>query len=128
MSKKFYVHARSYRLKIISPFLRRHFNVEGVLTPLEELAALLASCVHDVDHPGLTNQYLINTSRLINGHMQVNITRSVYSRISIRLREVFPLNNSIDSIISERPNTGGRAVTQKSAQIEAWKCNWPPLS
>ena len=88
--KKFYVHARSYRLKIISPFLRRHLNVEGVLTPLEELAALLASCVHDVDHPGLTNQYLINTSRSINGHLQVNITRSLYGRISIRLREVFP--------------------------------------
>jgi len=32
-----------------------------VLTPLECMAAILASAMHDVDHPGLTNQYLINT-------------------------------------------------------------------
>merc|ERR1711997_82362 len=34
----------------------------GVFTPLEVFAALFASSIHDVDHPGLTNQYLINTS------------------------------------------------------------------
>jgi cAMP-specific phosphodiesterase 4 len=32
-----------------------------VFTPLEVLAALLASTVHDVDHPGTTNQYLVTT-------------------------------------------------------------------
>jgi hypothetical protein len=26
------------------------------------MAALFAAAIHDVDHPGLTNQYLINTS------------------------------------------------------------------
>lgn len=26
------------------------------------LATIFASAIHDVDHPGLTNQYLINTS------------------------------------------------------------------
>jgi len=36
--------------------------LEGVFTPLEVLAAILASSIHDVDHPGVTNQYLINTS------------------------------------------------------------------
>ena len=36
--------------------------LEEVFTPLEILAAILASSIHDVDHPGLTNQYLVNTS------------------------------------------------------------------
>ncbi|CAB4062235.1 PDE4 [Lepeophtheirus salmonis] len=36
--------------------------LKGVFTPLEVMAAVFAASVHDVDHPGLTNQYLINTS------------------------------------------------------------------
>lgn len=36
--------------------------LENVFTPLEICAALFAACVHDVDHPGLTNQFLINSS------------------------------------------------------------------
>lgn len=33
-----------------------------MFTNLEILAAIFAAAVHDVDHPGLTNQYLINSS------------------------------------------------------------------
>jgi len=36
--------------------------LESVFTPLEVLAATFAAAIHDVDHPGLTNQYLINSS------------------------------------------------------------------
>ncbi|XP_055712690.1 cAMP-specific 3',5'-cyclic phosphodiesterase, isoforms N/G isoform X7 [Phlebotomus papatasi] len=36
--------------------------LESVFTPLEICGALFAACIHDVDHPGLTNQFLINTS------------------------------------------------------------------
>lgn len=39
--------------------------LENVFTPLEICAALFAACVHDVDHPGLTNQFLINSSKLL---------------------------------------------------------------
>ncbi|XP_019884770.1 cAMP-specific 3',5'-cyclic phosphodiesterase isoform X5 [Camponotus floridanus] len=36
--------------------------LESVFTPLEITAALFAASIHDVDHPGLTNQFLINSS------------------------------------------------------------------
>ena len=38
-------------------------SLQSVFTPLEIMAALFASSIHDVDHPGLTNQYLINSSK-----------------------------------------------------------------
>lgn len=34
-----------------------------MFTDLEILAALFASAIHDVDHPGVSNQFLINTSK-----------------------------------------------------------------
>merc|ERR1711936_899420 len=37
-------------------------SLQEVFTPLEVLAAILASSMHDVDHPGTTNQYLVNTN------------------------------------------------------------------
>ena len=33
-----------------------------MFTNLEIMAAIFAAAIHDVDHPGLTNQFLINTS------------------------------------------------------------------
>lgn len=38
---------------------------QAVFTDLEIMAALFASAIHDVDHPGVTNQFLINTSRFL---------------------------------------------------------------
>merc|ERR1719220_669752 len=43
-------------------FLLNSAALREVFTPLEVLAAILASSMHDVDHPGTTNQYLVNTS------------------------------------------------------------------
>ncbi|XP_076355145.1 3',5'-cyclic-AMP phosphodiesterase 4C-like isoform X3 [Tachypleus tridentatus] len=34
---------------------------DSVFSDLEILAALFAAAIHDVDHPGVTNQYLVNT-------------------------------------------------------------------
>lgn len=40
--------------------------LENVFTPVEICSALFAACVHDVDHPGLTNQFLINSSEFFD--------------------------------------------------------------
>uniref|UniRef100_A0A8C4ZH48 Phosphodiesterase n=1 Tax=Gadus morhua TaxID=8049 RepID=A0A8C4ZH48_GADMO len=36
--------------------------LEEVFSSLEIMAVLFASAIHDVDHPGLTNQFMVNTS------------------------------------------------------------------
>ncbi|KAI6206393.1 Phosphodiesterase [Aphelenchoides besseyi] len=48
--------AQSINVLISSPAL------EGVFTEMETLAAVFAAAIHDVDHPGYTNQYLINSN------------------------------------------------------------------
>lgn len=57
-----------------SPFFENIFSLisdyhfcfmifQAVFTDLEILAAIFASAIHDVDHPGVSNQFLINTSK-----------------------------------------------------------------
>jgi cAMP-specific phosphodiesterase 4 len=49
--------------------------LENVFTPLEICSALFAACIHDVDHPGLTNQFLINSSKFFDMRRHIsNIT------------------------------------------------------
>ena len=49
-------------LFFLQEYFIKHCMLQNVFTPLEIMAAVFASSIHDVDHPGLTNQYLINTS------------------------------------------------------------------
>eukprot|EP00967_Tisochrysis_lutea_P058808 scaffold74911_cov35-Tisochrysis_lutea.AAC.2 len=37
----------------------------GELTKLQELALLLAALCHDLDHPGVSNAFLVNTGELV---------------------------------------------------------------
>lgn len=45
-----------------SHFLLQAETLDDVFSDLEILAVIFASIVHDVDHPGLTNQFLVNSS------------------------------------------------------------------
>ncbi|XP_062888378.1 3',5'-cyclic-AMP phosphodiesterase 4C-like isoform X2 [Mobula hypostoma] len=47
---------QSTHVLLLSPAL------EAVFTDLEIMAAIFASAIHDVDHPGVSNQFLINTN------------------------------------------------------------------
>ncbi|CAH8621947.1 unnamed protein product [Heterobilharzia americana] len=44
-----------------SHYLLQAEALDDVFSDLEILAVLFASAIHDVDHPGLTNQFLVNT-------------------------------------------------------------------
>src|SRR6185437_13651421 len=37
-------------------------TLDGVFTDLEIMAALFAAAIHDIDHPGVNNQFLVDTS------------------------------------------------------------------
>jgi len=42
-------------------------SFQNVFSDLEVLATIFACSLHDVDHPGLTNQFLVNTGTYIQG-------------------------------------------------------------
>lgn len=54
--------------------------IQAVFTDLEIMAALFASAIHDVDHPGVTNQFLINTSRC---HLVTNKSIVIWQKQSL---------------------------------------------
>ena len=68
------------------------FRAQSVFTDLEVLAALLASAMHDVDHPGLNNQYHCNNSKydLLYGSRLVvrSLARRGFARSYVATRAV----------------------------------------
>ncbi len=64
---------------------------KAVFTDLEILAALFASAIHDVDHPGVSNQFLINTSEF------AKLRRSECERVW-----VVSVFNNVDEVLYPR--------------------------
>ena len=52
-----------------------------MFTELEQLAAIFAGAIHDVDHPGVTSQYLINS-----GELFADVSRTWLRLVSTPLR------------------------------------------
>ena len=79
---------QSTHLLLSSPALAECF------TPLEIMAAILACAVHDVDHPGFTNQYLINT-----GDRLIEIEIILYCCYTLTLYSTRCLGNSVSMFV-----------------------------
>ncbi|XP_077187977.1 3',5'-cyclic-AMP phosphodiesterase 4C isoform X2 [Paroedura picta] len=60
--------------------------LEAVFTDLEILAAIFAAAIHDVDHPGVSNQFLINTnSELALMYNDSSVLESHHLAVGFRL-------------------------------------------
>ncbi|KAH1174724.1 cAMP-specific 3',5'-cyclic phosphodiesterase 4C isoform X4 [Mauremys mutica] len=60
--------------------------LEAVFTDLEVMAAIFASAIHDVDHPGVSNQFLINTnSELALMYNDVSVLENHHLAVGFRL-------------------------------------------
>jgi cAMP-specific phosphodiesterase 4 len=61
-SNPYHNHIHAADVLLTTDFLLKAKPLENVFSKLEVFAAVVAAAVHDVDHPGRSNQFLIETS------------------------------------------------------------------
>ncbi|XP_056267017.1 cAMP-specific 3',5'-cyclic phosphodiesterase 4D-like isoform X3 [Pseudoliparis swirei] len=66
--------------------------LEAVFTDLEILSAIFASAIHDVDHPGVSNQFLINTSVIAGVKAMLGVLRAD-SELALMYNDLSVLEN-----------------------------------
>ena len=62
---------------------------QNVFSDLEVLATIFACAVHDVDHPGLTNQFLVNTGMSFHLHNTCTLIGSTLFSGSLDVHTTF---------------------------------------
>lgn len=85
------------------------FSFQAVFTDLEILAAIFASAIHDVDHPGVSNQFLINTSESKYG--------AVLTATSVTQQCHLCMFTNIDIRVQSDPQVGKYICTSKSQTV-----------
>ncbi|XP_065059592.1 high affinity cAMP-specific and IBMX-insensitive 3',5'-cyclic phosphodiesterase 8B-like [Rhopilema esculentum] len=77
-------------------------NVKNALEPLDEITALIAATVHDVDHPGYTNSFLCNAgSDLAVLYNDIAVLENHHAAMAFKLTSKDSKSNILKNIESE---------------------------
>ncbi|XP_046839140.1 high affinity cAMP-specific and IBMX-insensitive 3',5'-cyclic phosphodiesterase 8A-like isoform X2 [Xenia sp. Carnegie-2017] len=69
-------------------------RVKNTLEPMDEIAALIAATVHDIDHPGFTNSFLCNASdRLAVLYNDIAVLESHHAALSFQKTREYDSSN-----------------------------------
>ncbi|CAL8071537.1 unnamed protein product [Calicophoron daubneyi] len=89
-----------------------HITLKKIATPLEKFALIIASASHDLNHPGVNNQYLIDTSHpLAVTYNDVSVLENYHAASTFALME-YKSCNIMHNFNSEERTIFRRIVIQ----------------
>ena len=95
-----------------------HMDARGRLSPLERLAVLLAACVHDLGHPGVSNSFLVESRShwaLVYNDISVNENMHASRAMTLAEEEGLFRRFTRDEYRQVRPVASDRVVQTKTA-------------